>query len=134
VARAAEIAITVAAAGVAGALKATMALQPRSSTAGPRSGSPRRWSGVSLAAGLIHELTSEHVRRELEIERPTPLEAEPVEAQEPDSAMARGRSAGGGNAVGRLDRAPHRPSRLRGKAPTTSPTAGLRQPVVELYA
>jgi hypothetical protein len=37
--------------------------------------------GVSLAASLIHELTSEHVRHELELEHPTVLEAEPVEAQ-----------------------------------------------------
>jgi hypothetical protein len=39
--------------------------------------------GVSLAAGLIHELTSEHARHELELEleHPTVPEAEPVEAQ-----------------------------------------------------
>jgi hypothetical protein len=37
--------------------------------------------GVSLAASVIHELTRERVRHELEVEHPTALEAELVEAQ-----------------------------------------------------
>jgi hypothetical protein len=44
-----------------------------------------RWTafglvGVSLAASLVHELTSEHVRHELELARPTVLEAQRREA------------------------------------------------------
>lgn len=68
------------AAGVAGALTVTMALQAIVEYRWTALGLGAAMVGVSLAAGLIHELTSEHVRHEVEIERPPPLEVEPVEA------------------------------------------------------
>lgn len=98
-ARAAEIAITIAAAGVAGALTVTMALQANVSTAGLRSSRRRR------------------------LRRNSPTRRWPE---------------GGQLAVGtRWGASTGRPTVLRGYAERrrlTAPTAGLRQPVVELHA
>lgn len=80
-ARAAELAVTIAAGGAAGALAVTMALHASIDYRWTAFGLGAAMVGVSLAASLIHELTSEPVRHELEIERPSDLEAEPVEAQ-----------------------------------------------------
>ena len=78
--RAAELAATVAAAGAAGGLAVTMALHASIDYRWTAFGLGAALVGVSLVAALIHELTSERVRHELEIERPAALQAQPVEA------------------------------------------------------
>jgi hypothetical protein len=79
-ARAAELAVTIAAAG---ALAVTMALHASIDYRWTAFGLGASLVGVLLAASLIHELTSEHVRHELELERPTALQAQPVEDTSP---------------------------------------------------
>jgi hypothetical protein len=78
-------------------------------------------------------MTVVHVRHGLKIERPSDLEAEPIEAPEPESAMARAVTWRPG--CGGASRKGAPPSvRYRAKRPTTSRTVGLRLSVFELNA
>jgi hypothetical protein len=81
IARAAAIAVTAAAALVAGGLVATMAIQHGITYHWVALGLGAAMVGVSIVASTIHELTTEQVRAELEVAHATTAQREVAKAQ-----------------------------------------------------